>query len=431
MINTVNNFKDFINHLKLNKINYAILGRTSSLHDIIDGDIDIVLSAKDFKNIEKEIAVFCSDKKLSFIQSFQHESTSKYIIISDDCDHSIICPDICSHYIRNKRSLIHNNDLISNTTSVKIDGFEINTLVPEYEFLYYFLKKIDKSRLNHTAFKHLSQQYRLASEEKLNKILSKYFYHDTIITITEIFKKQDYNLLENQISNLKKEIHHKTPIKLKYILKDITLKLKRIFNKTGLSVTFMGPDGCGKSTIISGVSEDLSKAFRKTDYYHLKPIKTNNNITVVNPQAERPYSFFKSIIKLIYLVYQYNKGFFKIRLKLIKSTFVIFDRYIEDILVDNLRFRYGAPKLFAKIALMFIPKPQLYIYLDAPGEIIYKRKKELSVTEINRQRQEYLKLFKGINNRYIVDASKKQDEVIFDVEKIILKYLEARQKKRT
>ena len=66
------------------------------------------------------------------------------MIISDKSDHSIICPDICSHYVRDARLLIENKLLLANTTLIDVQGFKVRTLNPQHEFLYYFLKKIDK-----------------------------------------------------------------------------------------------------------------------------------------------------------------------------------------------------------------------------------------------------------------------------------------------
>lgn len=429
MSTAINNFKLFITYLNENGVHYVILGRTASLQEIIEGDIDIAISEKDFKNINLLIGGFCSENNISFIQNIQHESTSKYIILSDNLDHSIICPDVCSHYLRDKRLLIHNSDLLQNRRLLSVEGLNISILNAEYEFLYYLLKKIDKSELNHLAFAHLCEQFELASKKVIINILSSYFYKDTVLNIIEIFDKKDFDTLLNLIPNYRRELHKKTPVKLKYFVKDIILKVKRILTNTGLSITIMGCDGSGKSTVINSILKNLSHAFRATDYYHLKPIKTKSNMVVSNPQDQKPYPFFKSIVKLIFLVYQYNMGFFKVRLQLIKSTLVVFDRYFEDLLVDNLRFRYGAPNFFAKIALIFIPKPKLYIFLDASGEIIYKRKQELSVEEINRQRQKYLHLFNNRKRYFIVDASQKEKLVVQDIEKIILNHLKTRQKK--
>jgi len=433
MNNKIKNLKTLITYFNTQKIEYAILGQTSKLAHLVEGDIDIVISKAAFKAIEKTILFFCSENNLNFIQNIQHESTAKYLILADKNDHSIICPDFCSDYVRNARLLIKEEVLLKNTKSKTVDDFEIKVLIPEFEFIYYLLKKIDKKKLSDIAFGHLKEQFKQSDKNKMDTLLNDYFSVDSTKKIKTIFKESFERIFsEKEIEKLRRELHKKKKIKLNYLIEDFFLKLKRIFKKTGLSIAIMGSDGCGKSTVIHKISKNILPAFRHVEYYHLKPIKAKNEIAdTTNPQGQIPYSFARSILKLVYLIYQYNWGFLKINLKLIKSTFVIFDRYYDDILVDKLRFRYGAPLLFAKGASFFIPKPTIYIYLEASGEVIFNRKQELSVEEINRQRQVYNSLFKRKKNKYIVDASKNSDAVIWNVETIIFNYLANRQKTKS
>lgn len=432
MSNKIKNLKTLITYLNNQKVEYAVLGKTDTFSQLVDGDIDMVISKKDFTVIENTIEKYCKTNNMRFVQTIQHESVAKYLILADKKDHSIICPDFCYDYVRDTRLLIKSVKLLKNKTSKIIDGFKINILNPEFEFIYYFLKKIDKTKLSNNEFNHLLEQFRLSDIKIIINLLKKYFSKNTIPKIINIFNDNKINGFNKKlILQLRKELHQKKKIKISYFFKGLLLKLKRIFNKTGLSIAIMGSDGCGKSTIINEISKTLEPCFRKVSYYHLKPIESKNEAAdVTNPQGQQPYTVLKSIIKLFYLLYQYNVGFVKVYKKLIKSTFVIFDRYYEDLLIDKLRFRYGAPIWMAKVIGIFIPKPKIYILLDASGEVIYNRKQELSIKEINRQRREYRALFQKKKNSYIIDASKSADEVIYTVEDIILKHLEIRQKSR-
>lgn len=431
MTKRIDNFKKLIKFFETKTINYALLGRKDSLNEIIDGDIDIVVSQDDFKNIESLLDLFCKQNDLLFIQNIQHESTAKYMIVSDKRDHSIICPDICSHFVRDARLLINNDLLLNNTISIEVEGLKVSSLKPQHEFLYYFLKKIDKANLNNNEFNHLLEQYDLAKDQEIKEILKEYFCCKSIKKIVHIFQSKNAVLLSDFVLEFKIELHRKNRVKLAYFVKDKFLKLRRAYRQTGIAISIMGPDGCGKSTVIDGLKENLKPAFRQVHYYHLKPIDKKNNIADVdNPHNQVPYSFLKSLTKLGYLVFQYNKGYLKVTLRLIRSTLVIFDRYYDDILVDKIRFRYGAPIIFAKITSLFIPKPKLYFFLDAPGEVIFKRKAELSVKEIDRQIKCYTEIFENKKNHFIIDASQGPNSVIFDVEEIILNYLNKRQSLR-
>lgn len=431
MSKEINNFICLVNFFRNEGINHAILGRRNSLNEIVDGDIDIVISHKDFSNLNIIMQDFASNCGMQLIQCLEHESTAKYYVLSDRTDHSMICPDLCSSFIRDKRLLINNEELMSNRTSFTIEGEELSILVPEYEFLYYLLKKTDKNSLDINAFEHLALQFKACNTEKLLNILKRYFSNTSIELIVSAFNKNTIDQINQQILVLRKELYRKKPIKFSHAVADLKLKVKRVFFKTGLSIAVLGADGSGKSTVINGLSEHLKKGFRKVQYYHLYP-KESNRITKTNidPQGQKPHSIIISQLKLLYFSSNYYLGYFKVYLKLVRSTLIIFDRYFDDILVDKLRFRYKGPSFFLRAAGVFIPKPKLYVYLDAPSDVIYRRKKELTIDEIERQRKEYLSVMRMKKKGYIINAEQQPEKVIFDVETKILDYLEERQKNR-
>lgn len=192
----------------------------------------------------------------------------------------------------------------------------------------------------------------------------------------------------------------------------------------GISIVFLGPDGSGKSTIISGLlGEKLP--FENSYYFHLKPIhkKKNdiNDVIVENPHQFLPYGAFKSYLKLMVFIFQYNLGWFRnIRPLLNKPSLVIFDRYYDDLLVDFKRYRYGGSLSAAKWVSNFIPKATFYFVLTADSEIIHKRKQEVSLSELSSQITGYRSLVD--NDRYIhIDVSRRPEEIVEQIKGILLK----------
>lgn len=61
------------------------------------------------------------------------------------------------------------------------------------------------------------------------------------------------------------------------------------------------------------------------------------------------------------------------------------------------------------------PRPDLVIFLDAPGEVLFARKGESTVAELERRRQAFLRHGDRLNNFVRVDATRPLDEVYDEV----------------
>ena len=189
-----------------------------------------------------------------------------------------------------------------------------------------------------------------------------------------------------------------------------------------LSISFLGPDGSGKSTLIDELmSRELG--FKSYDYFHLKPIikkSSNSDDIVEDPHSAPAYSSLKSYVKLLYFIYQYTSGWYKNIVPLLnRGSLVIFDRYFDDMLVDTKRYRYGASVAIAKFARVFIPKPSLYFILYSSAETIYKRKQEVSFDELKRQIEEYKSL--ADNKRYfLIDVDNSPKNIVDEISAIMM-----------
>lgn len=79
--------------------------------------------------------------------------------------------------------------------------------------------------------------------------------------------------------------------------------------------------------------------------------------------------------------------FFVIRPALRRGTIVCYERYLHDVLIDSRRYGLELPEPFRRWIVRWIPQPDLFFLLDAPADVLYGRKQELPVEEIERQRQ--------------------------------------------
>jgi len=172
------------------------------------------------------------------------------------------------------------------------------------------------------------------------------------------------------------------------------------------TVSFMGVDGSGKTTI----SKKLKKKLKKSQYLHLKPyILFQDRRTVIkNPQDQIKSSSLISLLRLLSWLVSYKIFFFKNK----KNNFYIFDRYAHDILIDPLRYKYSLSTYLTKFILNFFPTPDLWIFLKPPLNTIKARKSELTDSELQRQIKGYSYFFKNKKNVLILNTNRRINVLI-------------------
>jgi thymidylate kinase len=216
--------------------------------------------------------------------------------------------------------------------------------------------------------------------------------------------------------------------------------LKRLLKQPGYTMAFLGTDGAGKSTIIENIRPILNEAFHNGIYYeHLRPnmipsiakLFRKNEILdgpVINPHAKNKSGLLGSLLRWNYYLIDYTLGyFFKIfPRKAFRSCVWIFDRYYYDYLIDKRRTRVNLPSWLLKMGKLIIPEPDIIICLGAEPNIIYKRKPELSIQEVNRQVKE-LKMFCNSNNKAVwIDTGVSIEQSVDETMRLITKIMSHR-----
>jgi len=432
--------KAFFDYLEKIKVKYCVMGRSEELPNKITSDIDIVIDPDSLDVFHQHIFNFCRQNNLKFVQLLQHEQSAYYYVLAwknKDKNHIYLHPDICSNFLRNGQKFLTAKEILSERTPGR-DKTGVNkgffVAAPPKEFIYYLLKKVDKQTLNNDHGKHLSAVWAKAPDE-CNKEIERFWPDNCSDLLRRATREGDWEEVRQNLPTLKKSLFSKLPVSSFGTRgREFFRVLKRILHPTGLHVAFLGPDGSGKSSVINRVIPDLAPAFFRTFSFHLRPRfggKKGGDHPVINPHGQDPRSLALSIAKIFYFWFDYLAGWLvDVRPKTVRSTLVLFDRYYHDILVDPKRYRYGGPMWLVRWVGKLIPKPDLWILLDAPGEVSQERKQEVSYEETIRQRNEYLKLVKSMKNSVVVDSSKTLDDVVADVNAIILNFMAERTEKR-
>jgi thymidylate kinase len=199
----------------------------------------------------------------------------------------------------------------------------------------------------------------------------------------------------------------------------------------GIMIAVLGPDGSGKSSVIAALAAACAPAFAQTVCLHLRPgllpSADPGTVPVEDPHGKEPYGWLRSALKLAYYVVDYAVGYhWRIRPVLRQAGLVIFDRYYHDLLVDPKRYRYAGPPWLARWAARVIPGPDLFVLLDAPPDVLQRRKREVPFAETRRQCDAYRALIERCPKGRIVDATQPLETVVSEVQHALSACLVAR-----
>ncbi|MGD0830835.1 MAG: hypothetical protein ABR907_07830 [Terracidiphilus sp.] len=123
-----------------------------------------------------------------------------------------------------------------------------------------------------------------------------------------------------------------------------------------------------------------------------------------------------SIVKiLLWLVEEWQANLFQDD----RAALLICDRYYHDLLIDPKRYRYGGPVWVAKLVGKLMPRPSMWILLDAPAAVLQRRKQEVPFNETARQRLAYLTFIEKQQRYAVVNAAQPLEKVIADAENAI------------
>ena len=349
----------------LSNTEYSVLHGWRDLPDKLDSDLDIVINPSHLNLLEKSL-LNCKDGKL--VQLLQHESSGYYFVLAHKNGKGIefILVDAATDYRRNGFTFFTAEQFIRRRQ--KWNSFWVTS--PSSEFPYLLVKKILKGETPEHQKKRFFDLVSDLGIKKSKRIASGLFgkrlgYRAVSWIYSNEWKKLDTNLPRLRRALIWQELKKNPLNPLMYWLKEVKRILLRWKYPTGLFVVVLGPDGSGKSTLTESLKSQLVGAFRSADIFHLRPNllgRKKDDKIVTDPHGKPARSFLISILKLFYYISDYLTGYlFKIHIKLVRSTLVIFDRYYDDLLIDPKRYRYGGGSWFVRLFRIFIPDPDLYL----------------------------------------------------------------------
>lgn len=295
--------------------------------------------------------------------------------------------------------------------------------------------------------------YRVWKEyPEFGSILSKLIGIELYQIISKCIEKKDFKRLLSYSPIVNKKL--RTYSNKRHLIinnyrkvKFIWQKINRIilnYRKYEKSISVMAPDGAGKTTFLTLLLEKLAfyyvdapKDFSRFHVYHFRPTLLPNlgeigekvnlkkqDTDFTNPHRAKPVSFWESIVRITYYWLDYVIGWMIYTRKDVQYDFyTIYDRYSYDLIVDPGRTRLSLPYWIRIIYVFCMPHPKLNFFLKADSNIIFKRKAELTLSEIERQIEGYQKICDYKSDIIILNANSPTIEIVNQaIEYVVDKY---------
>jgi thymidylate kinase len=176
----------------------------------------------------------------------------------------------------------------------------------------------------------------------------------------------------------------------------------------GFSVALLGPDGAGKSTLADGITASFPRRVRCI----YMGLAQQSRPLGIRRFALPGLSLATGLVTLWRrtLVAQYHMA---------RGRLVVFDRYTYDLLLVPRNDLHWRERTYWWLLARACPAPNLTLVLDAPGTMMYERKREHTPEYLELQRQRFLTLRGHVRALEIVDATRGEDDVRTDVTALI------------
>ena len=403
-------FLDFFQELKTEQIPAAVLHSYQDYPERFHSDVDFVVSPDGWPKLTAIQNKVARRHGWLVAQVLQHETTARYSVLANPKNpEEFLKLDGCSDYVCNGRLQIEAHVLLENCREFR--GFPV--VSHQVECIYRLVKAAHKGKPAEFALPEIRKLEAQAAQE------AGALFHNIIggsTTLSEWLSRcpgQWASLMQKVTLSGRPVAFHT----------EFSRKLRRFAHPTGIKVSILGSDGAGKSTLISRLQEMLDPCFRNQTVFHFRPRaweRRVNSTPVLDPHAQMPRWKIVGLAKTLYYFFDHIIGhWLKVRPALVHSSLVLFDRDFSDLIVDPLRFRLTG-SCTARFLSHFIPRAAVTLILDAPPEVLYARKPELTLEELSRQRQILRSIHQSTANSQLLCANGQPEEIArAAVEKII------------
>ncbi|WP_294143730.1 hypothetical protein [uncultured Clostridium sp.] len=435
----------FLKELGNAEVEYFILRNYGGLPERNDSkDVDIIVRPRKYALAERILLKIFKQFAVPNYYTVKYERVRCWFGIDLDTKFAIHI-DLIEGYLNKGFEIIPFDLFYKNT--VEYNGYRV--LNEAYDIVMLLLYKvIGCKELKNKYVLKIEEGYK-NSAEHIDMILRSVLDEKESRIVINALKDKNYaQILEHskKISKVSKKIALKRrPFKTSCnVLQFWMEKLYRIGvcpNRYRKFIAVEAPDGTGKTTFINELCVLLAQMFvcdiEKMHIYHFRPglfpnlgavgermgvMEQDKDFTC--PHRNKPANPVSSFIRISYYWLDYIVGtVICVRKDVQFDKFTIFDRYAYDFIVDPLRSRINLPETVRSVFTRLVPQPHMVFILEADAKVIYKRKQELSLEEINRQLKEFERLSRRGKQFIKLNACRSIEEMVDEAaEKIISRY---------
>lgn len=373
--------------------NYAVLRNFEDLPQSGGRDIDIIIDRRNFHAVKKQIIELFYNQNYKLWQYYKGSEMHSMVFIEAKAPYNLISFDfLFSIYIKDT-ILLSSNDVLK----TKVFNGAIYHVRKDMEYLSKFIYNKILNTPYPEKYKHIEEEALTLYSQEIQNVL------------TALKINQTTSLTSIKFHLYKKHFFQMLFAHFRYLVSTIS----NFIHPQGISFSFTGPDGVGKTTVINQIVEILNKLYNSVPVYHFRPTILGNlgevaHTAGLKKEVDRDYSkphrggktnAFSSFARLLYYSLDYILGYQKkVKHQVFQRKIVIFDRYYTDIICDSRRSRiYLNYKFLYWFGKLFIPSLDYNILLTARSETILARKRELDEEGIRRinERIDYLADKKG------------------------------------
>lgn len=426
-------FRALCEVLETEGIEYVILSGYRGFPDLIESDVDFMVSEANFQRLPQ---VFCRPnliKGAELVQVMNHESSGAYYVFASAVEAKVyyLHPDACSKY-RRKGRLWLQPDMVLRHRVRHPGGWWIPQAA--HELRYYLVKRVDKGVLNQAHFAALRECFERDPAEG-SCVLEELFGAELAAGLAKALENGDLAWVVTRMQSLRRRLRSSSSLEqgLSRLLSysaEIRRWWLRVRHPTGMVIAVLGPDGSGKTTVIESLERELLPAFRSVQRFHLRPRlgkRRQSTASVQNPHALLPRSASVSALKLLLFAADYWLAWPILWFRKARSTLIVFDRYAPDLAVDPIRYRIPENLWCLRLVQWLAPQPDLVLVLTANPETLILRKNEISATAARSLIKGYRQLTMSGKEQYVlIDTDKCLKATLAEVNSVVLSFLHNR-----